>query len=230
MVTAPAELTPIRGVIFDFHATLVDADRRDPGGWLQAAVRHLGWPENASAEPGLAGLPDHLDRLWEHAHTIDPDSERDLDAARHRAIFLRTVDLYPGVAPDLAEALYAVMAEQWTAYADTVPVLRELRARGVRSVVLSNIGLDIRDHLDQIGVGELIDGVVLSYQVGVVKPHPEIFARALTLLDLPASETLMVGDSWRHDAGAAALGMRTLILPRTVGPIHGLAAVLRLVG
>lgn len=83
-------------------------------------------------------------------------------------------------------------------------MLRALRARGVRSVVL-------------------------SHEVGVVKPQPAIFARALRLLDLPASETLMVGDSWRHDA-AAALVMRTLILPRTVGPIHGLVAVLRLVG
>lgn len=39
----------------------------------------------------------------------------------------------------------------------------------------------------------------------------------------------MVGDSWRDDAGAAALGIRTLLLPRTTGPVHGLDAVLRLV-
>jgi FMN phosphatase YigB (HAD superfamily) len=39
----------------------------------------------------------------------------------------------------------------------------------------------------------------------------------------------MVGDSWKDDAGAGALGIRTLILPRTRGRVHGLDAVLRLV-
>jgi beta-phosphoglucomutase-like phosphatase (HAD superfamily) len=73
-------------------------------------------------------------------------------------------------------------------------------------------------------------GVVLSYEVGVVKPDPEIFRRATNLLGLSAEQTLMVGDSWRDDAGAAAIGIRTLILPRTIGPVHGLASVLRLVG
>jgi hypothetical protein len=38
-----------------------------------------------------------------------------------------------------------------------------------------------------------------------------------------------VGDAWRDDAGAAALGIRTLILPRTDDPSHGLELVLRLV-
>ena len=48
----------------------------------------------------------------------------------------------------------------------------------------------------------------------MVKPDPGIFAAALRL-DLPAEEVLMVGDAWRDDAAAAALGVRTLILPRT---------------
>ena len=80
------------------------------------------------------------------------------------------------------------------------------------------------------GLADKLDGVVLSYEVGAVKPQPEIFARALDLLDIPAAEVLMVGDSWRDDAGAAALGIRTLILPRTNGPRHGLDLVLRLAG
>ena len=40
----------------------------------------------------------------------------------------------------------------------------------------------------------------------------------------------MVGDSVEDDGGAAHVGMRTLILPRTAGPTHGLEQVLRLVG
>lgn len=220
---------PIKGVIFDFHSTLVtggDVDR-----WIDAALRHLG----ADAQPGLSaeelkGLRDHLEQIWLHAHTIDPGSERDLSPERHREVFDRTVALYPGVGPELIGALYAVMTDQWTFFDDAVPVLRELKSRGVKIVVLSNIGLDIRPLLDREGVSDLFDGVLLSFEVGVVKPDPAIYELALDLLGLPGSQVLMVGDSLRDDVGGVPLQIRTLILPATKGPVHGVGLVLRMVG
>ncbi|MFF0372789.1 HAD family hydrolase [Micromonospora sp. NPDC005087] len=228
LINKPA---PIRGVIFDFHATLVeggDADR-----WISAALRRLA--QDGIAKPDLTpdqigGLREHLDQIWQHAHTIDPRSERDLSQDRHRDVFHQTVAVYPGIKPDLIGALYAVMPDQWTLYDDTLPVLRELKSRGVRIVVLSNIGLDIRPLLDRVGVGELLDGVVLSFEVGLVKPDPAIYARALDLLDVPGIHALMVGDSPRDDVGGVPLKIRTLILPRTQGPVHGLGAVLQMIG
>lgn len=222
---------PIKGVIFDFHATLVEGG--DVDRWISAALRRLA--EDGTAKPDLApdqiaGLREHLDQIWQHAHTIDPRSERDLSQDRHREVFHQTVALYPGIKPDLIAALYAVMPDQWTLFDDTLPVLRELKSRGVRVVVLSNIGLDIRPLLDRVGVSALIDGVVLSFEVGLVKPDPAIYARALDLLDVPGVHTLMVGDSPRDDVGGVPLQIRTLILPRTKGPVHGLGAVLQMVG
>jgi FMN phosphatase YigB (HAD superfamily) len=222
---------PIRGVIFDFHATLVESG--DVDRWIASALRRLA--DDGGADPGLsadqtAGLREHLDHIWQHAHTIDPTGERDLHRERHREVFHRTVALFPGVAPELSAALYAVMPDQWVLFADTLPVLRELRARGVRVVVLSNIGLDIRPLLDRAGVSGLVDGVLLSFEVGLVKPDPAIYARALELLDVPGTHALMVGDSPRDDVGGVPLKIRTLILPRTDGPVHGLDTVLRIVG
>jgi FMN phosphatase YigB (HAD superfamily) len=222
---------PIEGVIFDFHSTLVDGG--DPDRWIRAGLRHLaesGGPTPHLGDAEFDGLREHLHQIWHHAHTIDPTSERDLSQARHRDVFTRTVALRPGIGPDLTAALYTVMCDQWVAFDDTLPVLRELKARGVKMVVLSNIGIDIRDHLDRAGVGDLLEGVVLSYELGLVKPDPAIFAHALKVLDLPGDRTLMVGDSPRDDVGGVPLGIRTLILPRTHGPVHGLGTVLRLVG
>jgi len=226
--TAPE---PIKGVIFDFHATLVDG--RDAGRWIDAALRRLA--EDGSAKPELsadqiAGLREHLDQIWQHAHTIDPRSERDLSQDRHWDVFNRTVALFPGIKPDLIAALYAAMPDQWEPFDDTLPVLRELKSRGVRIVVLSNTGLDVRPLLDRVGAGGLLDGVVQSFEVGLVKPDPAIFVRALELLDVPGSQTLMVGDSPRDDVGGVSLKIRTLILPRTRGPMHGLGTVLQMVG
>jgi HAD superfamily hydrolase (TIGR01509 family) len=222
---------PIEGVIFDFHATLVEGG--DAGRWIGAAFARLaerGMPEPGLGAEQIAGLTEHLDQIWHHAHTIDPASERDLSQARHRDVFHRTVALFPGVKPDLIAALYDVMPDQWAPFADALPVLRELKARGLRIVVLSNIGLDIRPLLDRTGLGDLVDGVLLSFEAGLVKPDPAIFVRALELLGVPADRTLMVGDSPRDDVGGVPLGIRTLILPRTGGPVHGLAAVLSMAG
>ena len=222
---------PITGVIFDFHATLVDT--HDPGLWIEAAREHLGRPAEGPTVPGspeFLGLSDHLHRIWEFAFTFDPKSERDLSPARHHEVFRRAAGLRPGLDPDLIEALYAVMPDQWVAFDDSLPVLRELNTRGIRVAVLSNAGIDIRPCLERSGLTEFVDGIVLSYEIGAVKPDPAIFRAALERLDRPAGEALMVGDSGRDDVGGTALGIRTLILPRTIGPIHGLAGVLKLVG
>jgi HAD superfamily hydrolase (TIGR01549 family) len=224
------ETAPIRGVIFDFHATLVDA--RETENWIEDAWRRLGRPGDAVSglrNDNFRALSQYLDRLWEHAATIDPASDRDLSAIKHKDVFNQTMALRFDD-EELNSALYATMADQWIAFDDALPVLKELKARGIRIVLLSNIGLDIRPHLELINVADLLDGVVLSYEVGVVKPAPEIFQHALDRLQVPAEQTLMVGDSWQADTGGAALGIRTLVLPRTTGPVHGLDLVLRLIG
>ena len=217
-------------MVFDFHHTLAHAG--DPTVWLSEAWADLG----RDGEPVTTlGQDRHdeavafLDQLWERARVVDPESERDLDPDRHREVFDRTIAEAPGIDLELADALYSIMHRQWDAYDDVLPVLEALRDRGVRVAMLSNVGFDLTPTLERTGVGALIDGAVMSYAVGVVKPDPGIFQRALEVLDLPASEVLMVGDAWRDDAGAAALGVRTLILPRTDDPSHGLELVLRLV-
>jgi HAD superfamily hydrolase (TIGR01509 family) len=220
---------PIRGVVFDFHHTLAHAG--DAAVWLREAWSGLG----REGDPATALGADHdhavefLDQLWERARVVDPDSERDLDSRRHREVFDRTIVQAPGIDLELADALYAIMHRQWDVYDDVLPVLTALRDKGVRVAMLSNVGFDLTPTLERTGVGALIDGAVMSYAVGVVKPDPGIFERALEVLGLPASDVLMVGDAWRDDGGAAALGVRTLILPRTDDPSHGLELVVRLV-
>ena len=54
---------------------------------------------------------------------------------------------------------------------------------------------------------------------GYMKPHPSIFEAALRLLDVPASESVMVGDSLAHDIeGARRVGMRGVLIHRSPDP------------
>lgn len=216
-------LEPIRGVIFDLHATLVDQGHA--GEWVDHALTRQ--PHSLTADE-RADLEFFLDRIWETARILDPQSSRDLSFTDHRRVFHELLAAGPAVPEPFAEALYEALLDTWHAYADTLPTLRALKAAGLRIGVLSNIGVPIRPVLDREGISEWVDAVVLSYEVGVVKPDPGIFEAALLALDLPAAHTLMVGDSGRDDTGGIQLGIRTLILPRTKGPIHGLDAVTRM--
>jgi HAD superfamily hydrolase (TIGR01509 family) len=135
-----------------------------------------------------------------------------------------------GFDDDLAMALYDSISSQWRLYDDALEVIGALRAHGMRVAVLSNIGLDIRPMLARSGVLDLLDAVVLPFEVGCTKPDPAIFTQTVRSLGVDAGETLMVGDTWREDGAAAEIGVRTLILPPTSGPKRGLALVSRLVG
>jgi HAD superfamily hydrolase (TIGR01549 family) len=211
-------------VIFDVHSTLIDQGSADE--WLDIALTVAPHALDAADRATLVAF---LDRIWEGARISDPDSSRDLSFEAHSRVFHELIAGGPGVDRALADALYDVMLDTWHAYDDTVPTLRALKEAGIRICLLSNAGVPIRSVLDREGVTPLVDAVVLSYEVGCVKPDPRIFRAALAALRLDASSVLMVGDNANDDGGGAALGLRTLILPRTTGRIHGLDVVTTLV-
>lgn len=211
-------------MIFDIHSTLVD--QGDADHWLDAALAVTPHPLTSQDRAELVSF---LDRIWEGARISDPESTRDLSFADHARVFHELLAAGPSVDPALADTLHAVMLSTWHVYDDTLPTLRALRAAGVRICLLSNAGLPIRTVLDRDGVTPWIDGLVLSYELGYVKPDVRIFEAALDALGLPAGDCLMVGDSAKDDGGGATVGIRTLILPRTRGPVHGRAAVTALV-
>ena len=214
-------MTPIRAVIFDFHATLVDQGDADE--WLDRALARVG-AGCALDDRDREAVTLRLDDIWAHAREIDPGSGRDLSEQNHRDVFHGVMDGH--VEDDLRHALYDVMLELWRAYDEAPDVLAELRRRGMGTAIVSNVGVDIRPVMAREGL--VADVVVLSCEVGAVKPDARIFQAALEALDVPATAALMVGDNWADDAAASALGVRSLILPRTRGRRHGLDIVLRL--
>jgi HAD superfamily hydrolase (TIGR01509 family) len=228
--TPPLPAVPFDAVLFDLHSTLVD--QGSGRAWLDLAWQHAGRdgdPAVSCGEAEVARLAGLLQHIWEDARDVDPSSDRDLDPARHRAVFEQLVRRMGGIDPDLAASLYATLTDGWTAYDDALPVLHDLRHAGIRTALLSNVGIDIRSVLDRTGLSAILDGVVLSCEIGVTKPKPAAFLRALEVAGSRPERTLMVGDSWSQDGAAAQVGIRTLILPRTVGPVHGLSAVRALV-
>ncbi|MGV1005963.1 MAG: HAD family hydrolase [Candidatus Nanopelagicales bacterium] len=235
--TPPFPPRPIRGVIFDMHSTLVHSG--EPAHWLGAALRLLAGDPTRGGRFAAQRVPQAADfgdiapwagRIWELTRRIDPNSRRDLSPGQHREVFDEILASLGSIPPSLADALYTTMPDTWAAFEDTAWVLAELRSKGIKLALLSNIGVDPREPLARMGLAGAFDAVVLSYEVGEVKPNARIFLVAADALGLPPEDLLMVGDSVEDDGGAALVGIRTLILPPTSARVRGLAQVLRLVG
>ena len=84
-------------------------------------------------------------------------------------------------------------------------LLRQVRAAGVRTALLSNSwGLgDYPRHL----FPELFDAVVISAEVGMRKPEERIFRHAASLLGLTPQECVFIDDIEANVLAAEALGM-----------------------
>jgi HAD superfamily hydrolase (TIGR01662 family) len=103
--------------------------------------------------------------------------------------------------------------ENFELYEDTVPVLRDLRERGIKIGLVSNSARDVRAFAEHHALP--IDAGISSFHHGKTKPHASIFRAVLELLDVAPQEALMVGDTVEDDVeGARAIGMQAVLLDR----------------
>ena len=98
--------------------------------------------------------------------------------------------------------------------AHTHALLEALRARGLRLALVSN-AFDprriLQRDMERMGLADRLDVFVFSSEVGVRKPHPQIFRRALDELGVERARALFGGDRLYEDVrGAAELGMTTV--------------------
>jgi HAD superfamily hydrolase (TIGR01549 family) len=90
-------------------------------------------------------------------------------------------------------------------------VLGRLRGR-YRIALVSNYPFApiVLESLDRYELRPYLETVVISGQVGWVKPHERLFRQALEPLDVEPGAALMVGDDLENDIrGAKAAGLRT---------------------
>ena len=98
---------------------------------------------------------------------------------------------------------------------DVVPVLTNLKGRGLKLGLISNIDRDITSLLSELELSLLLQVAVTSQEVGFNKPQPEIFQEALRRVGVQASEAMYVGDQHQIDIGGAEkAGMKGVLLDR----------------
>lgn len=134
--------------------------------------------------------------------------------------YWRRVLVSCGAAPDasdpLAERVLQVVrpASSWDRVEpDTEKVLEILASRGYRLGIVSNSSGTLLEHLERIGLARHFDVIVDSSDVGVEKPHPDIFQMAMARAGVTdPARCLHVGDVYAIDVlGATGAGLGAVL-------------------
>jgi putative hydrolase of the HAD superfamily len=195
------DVAAVQAVIFDWGGTLTPWHTIDLlDSWLAA----VGDPE----------LADRLHRaeqvMW----------QRHLDENRSATM----ADIFAEAGIEHTDEMLAAFHAWWEPHTYTDPDAPELfaalRERGLKIGVLSNTVWSRADHeriFARDGLLPLIDGAVYTSEIDWTKPHPEAFRAVLSAVGVTdPARAVFVGDRlWDDISGAAAVGMRTILLPHS---------------
>jgi epoxide hydrolase-like predicted phosphatase len=202
-----------RCLIVDYGGVLTTPIRDSFGAW--AAADGIELVELTAAVGALLGAdaPDSPVHGLERGELSVAEFERQLAAQ------LRRADGGAVLAPGLLTRAFAGIRPSVA----MVEAVRRARAQGIRTGLLSNSwGLDY----DRAGWAELFDGVVISGEVGLRKPDPEIYLLAAERLGVPPEECVFVDDLAANVRGAAAVGMTGVQLVEAADTVAELEVLL----
>jgi len=200
----------IKGVTFDFGGTLAlgDLDKKGFGSRLFEYVRSLGFSggeiQLSKARNGM------LEKLMK---------------ARSYNREIRLEDLYQGMLFELGlhpereyidyiHQLYirSFKVELLPGVKEALEVLNERYSLAVISNAMSDAP---RNSIKKFGLDKYLDAIVISRDLGIRKPDPEIFKFTLMNLGIESHEAIHVGDSLESDVqGAKNAGMKAIWLKR----------------
>ena len=203
-------MTAVRAVLFDVDFTLIYPGPTFRGDGYRAFCARHGMDVDASRfEAGVASAAPLLE---------SPDDVYDPEI--FIAYTSRIIEVMGGAGARVDECSREIYRE-WAAcqhfelYDDVPAVLRQIADAGLRIGLISNTHRCLASFQSHFELQGLVSATVSSSDHGLMKPHPSIFNAALSLLDVPAGEAVMVGDSFRHDIeGALGVGMRAILLNR----------------
>jgi len=142
------------------------------------------------------------------------------NSSKHYEYFIRRLNLYENYAISFNEQVRyitaAVMAyhgqkiKHIQLYDDVLKSLEKLKKSSIKTAIITD-GIPIKQYekILRLGIDDLIDLVVISDEIGIRKPNPELFSYCLKKFKVMGHETIYVGDNIYKD-----------IIPANFNKIH----------
>jgi putative hydrolase of the HAD superfamily len=200
-------------VLFDLYGTLIDirTDENDPAVWGTLA-QYLGYL-------GVVIAPEQLrsqyQRRVEFQLSSSPERHAEVDVfAVFRDIFAAYCRGKVSRENVIAAAMLfrSLTRRRFELFPDALAVLRRLRERYAVGLVSDAQWVFTEPELAIAGLRDLFEIRVLSSRIGVKKPDPRPFAKALAALRVAPEHALYVGDNPARDlVGARRAGLRCIL-------------------
>ncbi len=209
---------PYRAVILDLYDTLLYGGGTDAWDRALQVLAQAGITE----EMWLRGWEGTYDAVVRRRHSVRQRARIALEIIGRSELSEEILDELAGL---LSVRAYPLL------FADVRRTMAELRRRGYRLGLLSNIPYDETVMLDALDLPAAFDAVVLSSVVEMVKPDPAIYRLIAERLGVPPAECAFVDDTPENVGAAHGVGMAAVLMARP-GPEpkaeHGEAYDLRI--
>jgi putative hydrolase of the HAD superfamily len=194
--------TKIKAILFDFGGVFTDS----PFHAVSAYAKKIGASDTQVTDIVFGGYSSDSDHPW---HQVER-GEITLEKARDDIMALGKLE---NLNIDIWEVFMA-MAENGgglrNELADYIP---KIRAAGFSTGIITNNVVEFREHWrSMLAVDELFDFVIDSSEVGMRKPNPAIFEKALTVGGLRAEEVIFLDDYEGNIITASALNIRSILV------------------
>jgi 2-haloacid dehalogenase len=184
--------SPIKAIIFDFGNVLLE--------WNPRNVYKRYFPDN----------PQALERFFEEVNFMDWNLQQDKGRP-----FAEGIAILSQQFPHYSHLIQAYR-DHWIdsvggSIAGSVEILKQLKRAGYPLYGLSNWSAETFPHARQkYDFFDLFDDMVISGEVGRVKPDPVIFQILLEKIGRPARECLLIDDSFPNINQAEKLGFEVV--------------------
>jgi len=182
----------IKAFVFDFGGVLVRTEDYGP--------RHT-WDERLGLPVGSVERAVHHSDLW---------IQTQLGRITYQAYWEGVAEILYMRKEDIPELRRDYFSGDRLNYR-LVALIRELREQGYPMALLSNEAVQLRDRLRELELHDLFDHVLISAEIGMMKPDPTAFRVALHALQVRPHEAVFVDDALPNIRGAQQLGIHAIL-------------------
>ena len=193
--------------VFDLYGTLIDIWTDEEREELWEGVSLL----LGDGEESAHRVREEYLSLCKAAHRGE-GHEIDLLSVFEKMLNVRGVDR--AVAPALASEFRRLSMVRLKRFHGVKTMLRQLKEAGCGVYLLSNAQSCFTvEELHSTGLYDLFDGILISSDVGVKKPFPDIFRIAFKRFGITPENSVYVGNDLRDDIlGASSVGMKSVYI------------------
>jgi putative hydrolase of the HAD superfamily len=189
----------VEAVVFDLWETLVPFDDSK---WLQALE---GLAAEADVDPDVYGA------AW--AEDRDARDQGEFEESARRIYRRLGLELDDELLARISKRRRAAFAAVFVPRDGAVPTLEQLRARGLRTGLITNCSSETPQLWAASPLAPLVDACMFSCREGARKPERRLYEAAAQRLGVPPEACVFVGDGNDDElAGAAHAGMRPVLL------------------